>query len=234
MDLGFDGVRLKMGRQPQPEGLDALLALGALFVEQFGHRFVLLRLQEAKREVFELPLDLTDAQPMGQRRKHLHRFQRQRLGACVLARRVVAQGLQPRGQTQQHHPQIARKRQQHLANQFGLLLALLAFEAGFTRRALDLHELARAADQAGVRRPEGLGHHLLGFLQVIAGVDQVCGRAQGRRRAHLIEDLAHAVGVLQCIFASVQRLSGQQGLGERACTLALQLTFVVGKHIALQ
>jgi hypothetical protein len=69
-------------------------------------------------------------------------------------------------------------------------------------------------------------------LQVIAGVNQISGRPQGRRRTHLIQDVAHTVGVRQRIFASAQRLPVQQGLGERACALALQFAFVVGERIA--
>ena len=51
-----------------------LLACAALGVQQLGDELVLVRLQVAEREVFELPLDLPDAQPRRQRRVDLHRL----------------------------------------------------------------------------------------------------------------------------------------------------------------
>jgi hypothetical protein len=84
------------------------------------HAVVVLGLQEAERQVLQLPLDLPDAQPVGQRREDLLRLLRQRRRAGRLGGGIPAQRLQPRGQAQQHHPQVAREGQQHLAHALGL------------------------------------------------------------------------------------------------------------------
>ena len=47
---------------------DPGLAIVAAFVEQFGDLPIGLRLQVAERQVFQFPLELPDAEPIGQRR----------------------------------------------------------------------------------------------------------------------------------------------------------------------
>ena len=80
------GSRLHHGhnalpRQPLLHGLTqtvgTLLSLVTLFMEPLRHLPVGLRLQKPERQVFQLPLDLPDAQPVGQRREHMQRFLRQ-------------------------------------------------------------------------------------------------------------------------------------------------------------
>ncbi len=65
--------------------LDCRLALGALAVQQRGDAPVVVGLQEAEGQVLDLPLQLPDAEPVGQRREHL-----QRLAAPVRAGRLRA------------------------------------------------------------------------------------------------------------------------------------------------
>jgi hypothetical protein len=204
------------GLELAPRGLDAGLARGARLVEQPRDAPVLVGLQEAERQVLQLPLDLPDAQPVGQRREHLLRSQRQRLRAVGPAEREPAQRLQPRGQPQQHHAQVAREGQQHLAHAFGLQRALRGADLRVARRALRLHQLARGAHQARVRGAEGLGHHLLRALQVVACIDQVGRGAHRRRGADGLQDGRHAIGVGERVLAGVQWLSGQQRLGKGA------------------
>ncbi len=223
------GPALHVGRQPgrgkqrrelPPRGFDAALALGARLVDLPRHALVLGRLQEAEGQVLQLPLDLPDAQPVGQRREDLQRLGGDHLRARSLVCRVPAQRLQPRRQAQQHHAQVAREGQQHLAHALGLQGALAAVVAvvllRLARGALDLHQLARQRHQAGVAVAEGLLHHLLGALQVVARVDQVGRRAQRRRAADAAQQRRHAVGMAQRVFAGVQRLPGEQRLGEGA------------------
>ena len=64
---------------------DVALARRALRLDELGDLLVALRLQVAEREVLELPLDLPDAEAVGQRRVDLHRLLR---GADALLGRL--------------------------------------------------------------------------------------------------------------------------------------------------
>jgi hypothetical protein len=67
-DVGLD-AGLGQGRSDALLGVgDEALAVGALLVEQAGDAAVGLGLQVAEGEVLQLPLELPDAQPVGQRR----------------------------------------------------------------------------------------------------------------------------------------------------------------------
>ncbi len=156
-----------------------LLAFDAALIEQCRHRLVVLGLQKAERQVFHFPFDLPNTEPVGQRREHLHRLGRQVWGNRGLAGGVMAQRLQPRGQAQQHHPQVAGERQQHLAHPLGLLGALVGAHLGAPRGTLNLHQAAGVRHQPGIRVAEGLGHHFFWLGEVVAGVHQVGGGAHG-------------------------------------------------------
>ena len=125
LHFGAHAVAAQLVAQAPAKTLDAALALDARLVEHAGDRLVLLGLQEAKRQVLDLPLDLPDAEAIGERREDLHRLARQHLRAGLLAGRVVAQRLQTRREAQQHHAQVAREREQHLAHALGLQRALV-------------------------------------------------------------------------------------------------------------
>jgi hypothetical protein len=199
--------------------LDVLFALQALFMQAFGDVAVGIGHEEAKGQVFEFPLDLPDAQAVGQGRKHLQGFAGQRTRAIVLAQRVVAQGLQARGQAQEHHAQVAREGEQHLADALDLLGgqgALGLITQGVAGVALHLHQLAGVLDQAGGIGTEGALDHLLGLVEVLAGIDQVGGGLQCLRRPDAAQDVVHAVGVGQRVFTGVEVLALQQGDGELA------------------
>jgi len=51
-------------------------AIDAALIEQFGDFLVGIRVQIAERKVFQLPLDLPDAQPVGERRVKIGGFLR--------------------------------------------------------------------------------------------------------------------------------------------------------------
>ena len=140
-------------------------------------------------------------------------------GARLLAGGVPAQRLQARRQPQHHHAQVARERQQHLAHVLGLRLRVVHQLAPHPPRrapAAAPHQLGGFHRQRGVVVAERLGDHLLRLVQVLAGVDQVAGRLHGLGAAHGLEDGGHGVGVGQRVLAGVQRLAGDEGLGERA------------------
>mmetsp|Transcript_21669 Transcript_21669/g.84381 ORF Transcript_21669/g.84381 Transcript_21669/m.84381 type:complete len:464 (+) Transcript_21669:1574-2965(+) len=219
LHLGRNALGLQVGLQRRAGRVDALLAHDACLLQALGQRLVAVGVAEAEGQVLQLPFDLPDAQPVGQRRKHRQRFLRQFRRAVAPDRRKPAQRLQPRGQAQQHHAQVARERQQHLAHPLGLLgtLVALAVAAGRSApgRALQLHELARVADQAGIAVAEGLGDHLLRLVQEVAGIDQIRRRLQLGRAADALQDGCHAVGMRERVLAGIELLRRQQRLGKR-------------------
>ena len=80
---------------------------------------VVLGLQVAERQVLELPLDLPDAQPIGQRRVDLHRLLGDApllVGRQILERPHVVQAI---GQLDEHHADVLGHGQEHLAHVLG-------------------------------------------------------------------------------------------------------------------
>ncbi len=69
----------------------AALARARFSSSRLRHALVALRLEEAEGQVLDLPLDLPDAQAVGQRREDLHRLCGECLWAGLLARREPAQ-----------------------------------------------------------------------------------------------------------------------------------------------
>ncbi len=99
----------------------------ALFLEHFGDALVGVRFDETKGQVFQLPLELPDAQAVRERRVQVQRF------TAISGRHVVeqlkigkvAQRRHARRQAHQHHPHVAGHGQQHLAQRFNLGHGLL-------------------------------------------------------------------------------------------------------------
>jgi len=95
-------------------GIDDV-ALGALLVEHLGDALVGLGLDEAEREILDLPFDLPDAEPVGERGEDVDRF----LGnALLLVRARVAESahvVQAVGQFDEHHPHVLAHRQKRFA-----------------------------------------------------------------------------------------------------------------------
>ena len=84
------------------------------------------------------------------------------------------------------------------------------------RRALQVAELARIADQRRQRGTEQRRDHFIGLAELIGGVDEIGGSAQLRRCADRREDRGRAVGVIQHAFASAEGTAGDQRRGEAA------------------
>ena len=98
----------------------------------------------------------------------------------------MAQGLQTGGQSQHHHAQITRKRQQHFPHAFRLSCRGLCHGRSLpcsaggalcdTRHALKAHQFGGLYRQICKTISEGFGNDFVGFIQVFAGIDQVtCG-----------------------------------------------------------
>ncbi len=142
LHLPLDAVDvLRHGRRPRPRcpaaavraratrtSLDVVLAVGAPLVERGGDALVVVRLEVAEREVLEFPLQLPDAEPVGERREHLAGLQRR--GALRRGGRARgAQACELDGDARDDQPRVADDRQQHLAQRLGLRLPAAAGEA---------------------------------------------------------------------------------------------------------
>ena len=217
LHAGADAARAQIGLQPPTQLLHVHLALAPLFVEQAGHFLVGIGLQEAKGQVLQLPLDLPDAQAVGQRRKHLQRLARQAGRYGALAGRMKAQRLQARGQAQHHHTQVAREGEQHLAHVLGLHGGVFQVLCG-AGLLLHAHELGGLYRQRGKVGTKGLGDHLFRLVQMNACMHQIAGGLHGLRTTNALEDGSHGIGVGQRVFAGIQRFASHQGLGKRART----------------
>jgi hypothetical protein len=200
--------------------LDEALALHALFVEQARDPLVGVGFDEAKRQIFQLPLELPDTQTVGQRRIKIKRFARQalahaRLAAILLVRGVPAQRLQPRRQTQQHHAQVVAHCQQHAAQGFGLPFSVrLVARAGALRQP---HQLAQVAHQRGHRCAEARAHPLIGVAHHVVRAEQIARGQQVGIVAQRPHDLHHAIGMLEIRLAGAQFAIDVQRRHEGAC-----------------
>ena len=119
--LGRDaGSRQHARRAPAQNSRDVAFAVGALLRERRGDAAVVVRLQEAERQVLELPLELPEPQAIGERREHLARLERQPLARGGVSVPGGAELDQLARQARQHQARIADHRQQHLAQGLGL------------------------------------------------------------------------------------------------------------------
>ncbi len=132
---------------------DVALAVGALLGERGGDAPVVVGLQEAEGQVFELPLELPEAEAIGERREHLAGFERQPLarGGVTVLRGVEIDEL-PR-EARQHQARIADHRQQHLAQRLGLrrLEVVRGGRHGREPDVAEMRELARQRAHARAR-----------------------------------------------------------------------------------
>ena len=138
-----------------------------------GHQMVefgeALRVQRGERQIFQLLLQLLHAQPMGQRCIDLERFVCDALLLFAGHRGDGAHVVQPVGQLDDEHTQVASHRHQHLAHR-GCLLRLLRVE-------LQALELGDTVDDLGDLRAETLldvGEGDLGIFDCV--VQQRCSQ----------------------------------------------------------
>ena len=123
-----------------------------------------LGVEGGEREVLELPLEGVHAEPVGQRREDLERLAGLALLRLLLEVAQRAHVVQPVGQLDHEHPDVAAHRHDHLAD--GLRLRRVA--------VLDLVQLGDAVDQPG---------HLVAELgaQLVEGVRRVLDRVVEQR-----------------------------------------------------
>ena len=137
---------------------DVVLAALAAGVEELRQLAEALGLEDLEGEVLELPLDLPDPEPLGQRRVDLLRLAGD--PELLLGRQAVQRPhvVEPIGELDEDDPDVLGHREEHLPDVLGLLL-LVAVGA-------ELRQLRHAVDEAGDLRPEPL----LDVLEPVLGV----------------------------------------------------------------
>jgi hypothetical protein len=119
-DLGADLQGLELGIDLVDHLGQVLLALRLALGGHAHDLFVALGVQRGEGQVLQFPLDLVHAQPVGQRRVDLQRLAR--LALLLLAWQVadVAHVVEPVGQLDQQHADVAGHGDDHLADGLGL------------------------------------------------------------------------------------------------------------------
>ena len=100
--------------------VDELDALGAVALQFARDGVVFLGTREAKREILELPLDLPDAETVGERRVERERVFAIGAALLTLARSEPTQSLQTAREFQEHDAQILAHGKEHAARRFGI------------------------------------------------------------------------------------------------------------------
>ena len=114
------------------DAFDVAFPIDALALELVGDLLVDVRFQHAQGPVFQLPLELGDAEPVGQRREDVPGLQ----GVALLLLRGqgahVAHQHHLQGQLQHHGAHVRGQGQQHFAQalQIGLLLLVELVDEG--------------------------------------------------------------------------------------------------------
>ena len=193
---------------------DVALAVAAALVEQARDALVHVRLQVAEREVLHLPLDLPDAQAVGQRRVDVGGALGQRAALLLRQPGRRAQPHQVPREQDEDHPQVLDDRQQQAPQALGAgaLAARAMQRPDLVGLALAVHQHRQRRRQAvdpgdvGDRRGQGLGidaelveqHQRRHQLALVGGrqgahprqhVGQrlLGGRGDGARRGPLLE-----------------------------------------------
>ena len=180
-DLGLELDVPQVGLDVVDDALEELLARRRAVGDEPHDLVVDLGVQGREREVLELPLDRVHAEPVRQRREDLDRLARD---ALLLVLPQVAQRahvVQPIGELDDQHADVAAHRHDHLADRLGLRRVAV----------LDLVELGHAVDELPDLVAEVGAQLRERVVGVLDGVVQQ-RRTQGRRRhAELGEDRRH-------------------------------------------
>ena len=120
VDLGRDARRTQLLLQLPAQRLDVALAVRTALVQCAGDAPVLLGLEIPEGEVLELPLQLPDAEAIGERRVDGAGLEGASLALGLAECARVAQRDQLLGEPCQHQARVAHHRKQHLAQRLGL------------------------------------------------------------------------------------------------------------------
>ncbi len=194
--VGLDVRFRELVLQPRDRLRDVRLALDALFVEQLRDPLVGDGILEAEREILELPLQLPDTETVRERRIDLERLARDVGRRIELRGRVIAQRLQPRREPDQHHADVLREGEQHLAQRLDLRAPLfrrvapgvgLCVLRGAQAHGTEPQQLAHVGHEPRDLVAETFGQLALGVAQVRRQHEQRGGLHRGRidvQRAH--------------------------------------------------
>jgi hypothetical protein len=210
---------LELGREGLHRLIDGALANLTARGELLRDLFVLLGLEVFEREVLELPLDLPDAEPVGQRCVDLERLTGDALLLVGRERPERAHVVEPVAEFDDHDPQVVGHRQEHLPDVLGLMrVARLPLKTTELRDALH-----QTPDLVAELEPDVFG----GARRVLGHVVQQRRRDGRRLHAELGDEHRHRGGMCDVRLARDALLSVVR-LG-RVCVRAThQLRVAVG------
>ena len=138
-DCRLDARRLEHLGDLGPDRIEVFLASRCVGADELDDVVVALGIQSGEREVFQLPLDGVHPEAVSQRRVDLQGFLGLANGALAWEVLPRAGVVQPVGELDDEHPDVARHRDDHLADCLGL--------GGIAPR--DLVELGHPVDELG-------------------------------------------------------------------------------------
>src|SRR5690606_30753218 len=144
--------------------LDVMLPVGSPLRQQLGDALVLHRLQVAKGEVLQLPLEVADTEAMGEGGVDVEDFPGDPQLALLGRGLDAANGAGALGQLDQRHPHVVDDGHQHLTHLGGLALGVEAehLPLGIVAQGRDHRHAQHAADQFGNLAAKVLFHPLDG------------------------------------------------------------------------
>ena len=160
--------------------LQEFLLVAARALQRALEHAIALRIERPEAEVFELELDVVEAEALGDRRVDVERLARDGAPARRRHRLDRAHVVRAVGELDEDDAQVPHHREQHLAEALGLRF-LAALE-------LDLVELGDGVDQLGDVRAEARGELVLGRRRVFDDVVQDRRDDRVRIEAQVRED----------------------------------------------
>ncbi len=179
--LGLHARPGQLGGNLRDRGLDPALAIHARFIELAGDLAVAGGLQPAESEVLELPFQLPDAEPVGERGVDLACFPGELQAAGVVELARMAHPPQLVGEAHQHQARVGDDREQHAPQRIrlgagkGLLRRPLRPGPELAQPAEFSRELRRCLAEGGCRRLRLEQPALEQRLQQRAGDDHPLG-----------------------------------------------------------
>ena len=207
LDLGLHAELLQLGARVGRDLLDQRLPLVAACVDEVGDLAVRAGVQGLEGEVLELPLDLLHAEAVRERGVDLERLGRDapllRFGEDPERAHVV----QAVGELDEQHADVARHRDDHLADVLGLLV--------LPRAEVESLELREPVDDARHLGSEALLDVVDGRRRVLDRVVQQRRLERRRVESQVGEDARHRDRMRDEVLARTPSLPLVRGLGER-------------------
>ena len=155
-DVGLDAGGQQFVFQLRHDVGDEALAIKAALMQQLGDLLVLLRLQIAEGQVLQLPLDVADAQSMGQGGIDVEDFPGDAVALLVVGVLHRANGAGAFSQLDQRNAHVVDHGHEHLAQVFYLRLSAEHQRLARAEAGADGRHALHAVDQLGNRGAETL------------------------------------------------------------------------------